>query len=326
MEQTPYRSLLERLAQARSCERAVDWSICVFASREGARIQDCLSALRHATSGWQSPELTVVVNGPATGTAGAAREALAHWPYPARVVEITLGDKANAWNQYIHGLRPDARWHLFVDGYVVPDVAGLEVLRERCEAAPAEQTAATGMPAGEHAGAVQMREFVTRHGGVLGGLHALRGEFVERLVARGLFQPWGLYRGDGLIGSWICHDLDPPSNRWDKQHIIPVPQAAWQGERLSPWSPGDLLTHWRRMHRQAQGRMENRAIKDIIYREGYEGLPDSARELVEHALILGPGDNDGTPLRRLLRARVARHVRQAPVPAPDAFLPRNEST
>ncbi len=322
MEQIPYRRLLERQAQMRPRDHSVDWAICVFASREGSRIRDCLSALRAATSEWPSVQLTVVVNGAAPATAAAARAALSDWTHPARVAEIPLGDKANAWNQYTHGLRPDARWHLFVDGYVVPEPTGLITLRTRCEAAPPDQTAATGMPAGEHAGAAQMREFVTRHGGVLGGLHALRGEFVERLVARGLFQPWGLYRGDGLIGSWLCHDLDPRANRWDKQHIIPVPEAAWLGERLSPWSPRDLLTHWRRMQRQAQGRMENRAIKDIIYREGYEGLPESARDLVAHALQLGPGSNDRTPLRRWLRARVARRIRRSPMPALQDFLPR----
>ncbi|WP_026340596.1 glycosyltransferase family 2 protein [Thioalkalivibrio sp. ALJT] len=322
MEPTPYRHLLERQARVGS-RRSVGWSICVFASREGARIRDCLSALQQTTSTWPAVELTVVVNGPAPATASAAQEALGGWRHPARVVEIALGDKANAWNQYIHGLRPEARWHLFVDGYVVPDTVGLGVLREHCEAAPAAQTAATGMPAGAHAGAVQMRDFVMRHGGILGGLHALRGEFVERLVARGLFQPWGLYRGDGLIGSWVCHDLDPCVNRWDKQRIIPVPQATWQGERLAPWSPRDLRTHWRRMHRQAQGRMENRAIKDIIYREGYEGLPESARDLVAHALELGPGSNDRSLFRRWLRTRAARSLRQAATPAPEAFLPRD---
>lgn len=323
MEKNAYRWQLEQQAEQRSAAPRVDWAITVFASREGPQLETCLDALDSALAGWPSVAAHVVVNGGSEATAAHARAALERWRHPAAVVEIPFGDKANAWNQYIYGLRPGARWHLFVDGYVAPDVSGLDKLRTRFEAADA--LAATGVPSGEHRGAVQMREFVQSHGGILGGLHAIRGEWLDRLVRRGILQPWGLYRGDGLIGSWLCHDLDPLAQAWDKDRILVVPEATWQGERLSPFAPRDLLTQWRRMQRQAQGRMENRAIKDIIYREGYEGLPQSARELVEHALNLGPGSNDRSLTRRLLRGHVTRRLRRTPEPEPQDFLPRNPS-
>ena len=51
----------------------------------------------------------------------------------------------------------------------------------------------------------------------------------------------------------------------------------------------DVRRHLRRKVRQMRGRIQNAAIKDLIYRAGYEGLPEDADELVESYLAVhGP--------------------------------------
>ena len=281
-------------------------SVVVFASNEAARIEGCLASLKSALADWQDRCVTVIVNGSTDDTVLLARQQLQHWPQSVRLFEIPYGDKANAWNQYVHSLRPDAGWHVFVDGYLQFDDASLAALRTTLLRGQPHILAATGLPAGDHTGALHMRQAVRSHGGILGGLHALRGDFVTAIAERGLLLPIGMYRGDGLIGSFVCHALDPLNQPWDKNRVAIVDAARWHGMRLSPWSVSDIRRHLNRILKQAQGRMENRAIKHIIYREGYEGLPVCVTTLLQLANAIGPGSNETTLFRRALRSEVLR--------------------
>ena len=312
---TAYRQLLEReLAAAGEHRGTVPWAVTVFAGSEADRIAACLESLHQGLRD-RAPLLTVVVNGARDGTAVRAARALAELDWEgSEVAEIPWGDKANAWNQYVYGLRRPARWHLFADGYLILDPRGLREMAGLLEAGP-PQRAATGVPSGDHPGSRHMRHFVHTHGGILGGLHALRGDLLEDIVARRLLIPWGLYRGDGLIGSFACHDLDPVHNPWNRERVLVCDDARWYGRRPSKLSRRDLARHARRLVRQAQGRMENRAIRHIIFQGGYEGLPESAAELIALARVLGPAKHERGPFRRPLRALAARRAVADVLPA-----------
>ncbi|MFP4648901.1 MAG: hypothetical protein ACLFMS_06860 [Halorhodospira sp.] len=317
-----YRALLEANWRQRvDPPEALPWAVTIFAGSEGDRIEGCLrsldAGLRH-----RAPHWTVVVNGARDDTADRARRVVSALGWSkAEVAEIPWGDKANAWNQYVYGLRRPALWHLFVDGYLTLAPAGLEQMALRLEATTALR-AATGVPAGENSGSRHMRHFVRTHGGILGGLHALRGDFLDEIVERRLLIPWGLYRGDGLIGSFACHDLDPIHNQWDRDRVLVCEEARWYGRRTNPLSLGDWRRQAQRMVRQAQGRMENRAIRSVIFEANYEGLPASAPELMAIACRLGPADHERGPVRRILRRVAWRQAVQKALPAWDQVVPK----
>ncbi len=316
-----YRSLLEvRWRQRSETPEALPWAVTVFAGSEGDRIEGCLRSL-DAGLGPRAPHWTVVVNGARDDTAARARRVVSELGWSsAEIAEIAWGDKANAWNQYVYGLRRPARWHLFVDGYLALSPDGLAQMASRLEAATGYR-AATGVPNGENPGSRHMRHFVRTHGGILGGLHALRGDLLAEVVERRLLIPWGLYRGDGLIGSFACHDLDPIRNPWDRDRVLVCDEARWYGRRTNPLSLGDWRRHARRMVRQAQGRMENRAIRSVIFEAGYEGLPASAPELMAIARRLGPADNERGPGRRTLRELAWREAARKALPELDQVVP-----
>ena len=306
-----YRKLLADALQQRP-ERApeAEWGVAVFASNEAPYLVSCLKSLWAALGEWPSVDFTVLINGSRDGSESEAIRSFRELGLPGRVVVIPRGDKANAWNQYVYGLRPIARQHLFVDGYLSFPTEGLHAVRQVMEGVN-PPLAVSGVPGGDTAGAVEFRRFLREHGGVGGGLHAIDDSFLARVTRRGIHLPLGLYRGDGLIGSFLCHDLDPLHTPWSTERIAVVDSAAWTGPRVSLGSPREARRHLQRLLRQARGRMENRAIRGIIYEHGYEGLPETALELLEWAWQQGPAGNEGSAARRILRQVAFRQQQRA---------------
>jgi len=113
-----------------------------------------------------------------------------------------------------------------------------------------------------------------------GQLHGVRRDFVDRLVARGIRLPIGLYYGDGLVGSMAMHDLDPLHIPWNTHRIAGVAGASYEIPTLSLFRPRDLRRQFNRKIRQMRGRLENLAIRSIVYQRGFEGLPQYSDDMI----------------------------------------------
>jgi hypothetical protein len=125
-----------------------------------------------------------------------------------------------------------------------------------------------------------------------GSLHALRGSFVARIAALGLRLPVGLYRGDGLLGSMVMHDLDAATNPWNPARIAVAAGASWQVRPLSLLRPADLRRYWNRRIQQARGRLEDAALREAIYRNGFAGLPRQADAMLLDWVAANPPPTD----------------------------------
>ncbi|HEY8609795.1 MAG TPA: glycosyltransferase [Roseomonas sp.] len=291
------------------------WSAAVFARNEAASIGDCLRALARAGA----TEATVIVNGSTDGSVTVAADAMRQSGLPGRVYEIAFADKSNAINQYLHVLRPAAEMHVFTDAYAAVSPDSLRRLSARL-ADPQALAAAAVPDSGRSAAAI--RQGMMASPGLHGSLFALRGDFVERLAASGLRLPLGLYRGDGLLGSFVMHDLDALGNPWGPPRIAVEPEARWKTRPLRPWRPADLRRHWHRLLQQGRGRLESAAIRHAIYAGGFGALPATTERLVLDWLDARP---DAAPDARRdpLAAIALRRIRRAgPAPGEDALRPR----
>ncbi len=245
----------------------VGWNVVVIARDEAERLDACLDRLAAelraragpAPGGVNADRITVVLNGCRDASHEVTRRFAQASGLEVRGFEIAFADKSNAWNQYVHELAPMADLHIFVDGYTRVAPGSLAALAAALAADP-HAHAASGLPGGR--GAAAYRRTVQRDGGLHGSLHALRGSFVERIRLAGLRLPVGLYRGDGLIGSFAMHDLDP-ATAWDPARVAQVERATWSAQAFAP---PDLWRHLRRRVNQARGRLESAAVKRIIYR------------------------------------------------------------
>lgn len=253
--------------------RTADWSAAVFTRNEAASLAACLRALARAGKGVDL-HVTVLLNGSTDGSAEIAVAVLREVGLRGNVYTIPQGDKANAVNQFIHRLRPEAATYIFVDGYAAVAPCALRHLAERLRDTPLAQAAAAVPSTGRSAAALKRQ--MLNQPGLHGSLFALRGSFVGRLAALGLRLPVGMYRGDGLIGSFALHDLDAERGGWVLDRLVVEPGATWRAPSLRPWHPSDMRRHWHRLVQQGRGRLQWAAIRDAIYPGGFSALPGNA--------------------------------------------------
>jgi hypothetical protein len=262
-------------------------AVAIFSSREDPPV--LLRSVKAALVAMQPLEggvLDVVVNGNWPLAEACAELFASSSIQPCSAVEVRLwhvplGDKAHAWNTYMHGLWPGSHVTFFVDGYaeVRPDAFGR--LREELEPA-GDALAASGVPSvGRSARPLQHQ--MIRHGGIHGNLYALGQSAVAHIRENAIRLPLGLYRTDSLLGAILHFGFDPVQHRWEPGRIAVVPAASWSFRPLRWWHPRDLWVHWRRLLRQEWGRLENLAIRQYLSeKKGRpEKLPYTADSLVD---------------------------------------------
>ena len=259
-----------------------DWNIAVFCRNERASIGRCIESLAQASRNRRAL-ITLIVNGSTDDSAAAALAAGHECGASIAIYTIPHGDKANAMNRFYYQLRETAAFYFFVDAYARIAPNALAEL-ESCLATRPDVVAATGIAANGRT--MRLHSIPTLEGGgqLHGQLHALRADFIDRLMERKIRLPIGLYYGDGLVGSMAMHDLDPLSIAWDPKRIGASPGATYEIPVLSPFRLQDLKRQYHRKIRQMRGRLENLAIRGIVYRQGYAGLPEYADDMIEDYL------------------------------------------
>lgn len=260
------------------------WSVAVLASRE--RPDELLATIRALLQAGSTPVIIdVLVNGNQALAQSVWESTRAH-SEPGRIAcvrtwYLALGDKANTWNQYVHGIWPGGGITFFVDGYarIAPDALGLLAAGLVCSPAA---LAATGVPSSGRT-ASQLRSLALREGHLHGNLFAFRPSVMEELRRRTIRLPLGLYGYDGLIGALIAFALDPSAHEWDaKSRILVSPDVTWTHEALKWWRPADLKTHFQRTRKRSLRALVVRAVRDHLHirRQPPEQMPRTIAELV----------------------------------------------
>ena len=258
----------------------------VIASRETA--QTLLATLDALQCALQPPSLIdVIVNGnPALASQMlpllrsrqpvqlAASSALRLWT-------LALGDKANVMNEYLHRIWPGHAPAYFVDGYVRVRADAPALLAQALAADPGA-LAATGVP-GSGRTAAAMRAQMREEGGLHGNFFLLGMPALEALRTMNFRLPVGLYRTDATLGAALSFGLDPSKNGWEPLRFIRVEeQARWNVDAKPWWRLSEIRTRLRRRQRQAQGALENRAVRNLYAerRSAVASLPATVRDLV----------------------------------------------
>ena len=258
--------------------KLADATVTVMCQNEERRIGTCLASIAEAGRGMHLA-VDVIVNGSTDNSVRVALQASRDHRLDARVFRIEYGDKSNAINRAIHDLRRPARLHVFADAYAVLAPAALRALGQTLSL-DSHAEAVTGVASNGRTMQAATASTLNEGGRINGQLHAFRPAFLDRMVAAGIRLPVSLYRGDSLLASMVCHDLDAAGQDWDSRRAAASPDAVFEIPRLSPFRPRDIVRQFRRKVRQMRGRLENEAIKSIIYRDGFAALPGNADDMI----------------------------------------------
>ena len=259
-----------------------DWQVGVFGQNEGSRIGKCLESIGRAGYG-RRVLITVVLNGTTDNSAKIVLDAAHKHSLSVDIYEIQFADKANAINRFFYELRQPSLHYCCVDAYVTIGPNTLSGFSQ-CFSRNENVNLATGIALNGRTEPLSVNATLEVGGIVHGQLYSLRRDFLERIIANDIRLPLGLYWGDGLLGSIAAHDADAIGKIWENARVVGVREATYEIKSLSVFSISDWRRQLRRRIKQMRGRLENAAIKEIIYSEGYPALPEHADDMVTELL------------------------------------------
>lgn len=270
----------------------MSWALVIFASREAPlALRRTIDAALIAARGLA--RIDVLVNGNAQLAADISRyfteangalippvQSAAVKAPAMRIWTIPLGDKANAWNQYIHQIWAGEELAFFVDGYVRLNPDAVQLLGS---AVKSDELAlgGSGVPTmGRSADALRQNLIVNT--GFHGNFCCIKGHAMAQMRDARISLPVGLYRTDALMGAFLCYAMNPATHVWEDHRIWVHPTASWDVDLARWWRLRDLIGIFKRVVRQARGRLENKAIANhlAIRRQLPQQLPKTAKELV----------------------------------------------
>lgn len=243
--------------------------VAVFAHNESRRIIACLEALR------LSPLLPdtvcyVIANGCTDDTVALATE-YARTALWVKVIDLKIGDKANAWNYFVHEIAAEAKSYFFTDGDCQIESGALQYLEE-CLLSDPHINAVSGIPSPRNLSLGIFRSAITSEGGLAGNLYALSQDFITRVRAKHMRLPHGLIGDDSLVGALALWNLDP-TTQWNHNLARVAPSATFRYESVLLASLYDPMFYVRRLKRYSLRHFQNQLIRPRIKQQGLQALP-----------------------------------------------------
>ncbi len=258
-------------------------SVCVFACNEADSIAASLSALLESNLG-EDDRVHVVVNGSSDGTERIARQ-YAAGDKRISVHILAFGDKANAWNHYVHLIATPGDHHVFLDGDVRPAPGALDAMRRQFDAHP-DALAASSLPKGGRMSPAWSRQILQHHG-MPGNLYMLRDRTVARMREARFFLPVGLVGDDTFLRWILIRDLDP-SAQPGKERIRPAPSAFFEYDSFPVASLSGLRALYKRHRRYSRRDMEMTLLTEHLSGRSLSALPRYISELYPKARLTTP--------------------------------------
>jgi glycosyltransferase involved in cell wall biosynthesis len=250
------------------------WPVAVFAHNEARNIVACLDSLQAAAN--HPLECFVLANACTDRTEALVREYGANHPN-VHLVLITLGDKANAWNVFVHEVAPSgAAQVFFIDGDVRATAGALDAMAQALSLHPQVNGVSALPKSGRGVGAFQRDMLENR--GVAGNLYGLRDTFVERIRTLGINMPIGTIGEDALMGAMLKWDLRGDT-RWDNSKVVVAENAGFEFDSVSPWLPREWKKYFRRRVRYSVRGYQNKMLGRAIQPDGFASLPHFVRDL-----------------------------------------------
>ncbi|HXQ50679.1 MAG TPA: glycosyltransferase [Stellaceae bacterium] len=258
------------------------WPVAIFAHNEERNIAACIDSLDQAARG-HPVAIFVLANGCRDATARIVRE-LAARRGDVRLVEIALGDKANAWNVYVHDHAPPSQVHFFIDGDVRADSGALAILAETLAESDQANAAGAVPSAGRDRAGIAAR---MRAGGrISGNLYALSGAFLARLRQANMRLPLGFIGEDWLVSALAKGDYSTRALTHPSPKLVLAARATFSFRSLDPHRLRDWSIYAHRLIRYRLREHQFAMLFELWANEKRPMLPESADALYAETPVL----------------------------------------
>lgn len=281
-------------------------SVCIFARNEARLLPRCIGALDAAASG-AGFRGHILVNGCNDDTADVAKS-LAAADTRLTVHELPVGDKANAWNEYVHRIAGDAPVHVFLDGDITPSAGALSALATALDAAPRAYGAAALPISGRSRRQWAARLFHNHY--LSGNLYALSGDAIGEFRRRKIRLPFGAKGEDGVITYLLLTNF--AGGRGDHHHerIVVAENATFEFDSLSlNWR--DLKIYRRRLKRYSERHFQKQILYRLLKDDGAGAMPESIYEIYTAESLAGLHPRHD-PINFWIDLATLRDLRQTP--------------
>ncbi|MBL4620262.1 MAG: glycosyltransferase family 2 protein [Marinicaulis sp.] len=249
-------------------------SICIFAYNEQHLLPYSIGALDAAAAG--APyHAHILINGCTDDTLLVAKS-LASADPRITLHELPISDKANAWNEYVFRIAPDAHAHIFLDGDIIPSVNSIAALDQSLQDNPCAYGAAALPVTGRSQRKWAERLYVNQY--LSGNLYALSADALSTFRQHNLRLPFGAKGEDGLITYIFLTNFLGGEDDSHHDRIVVSDGATFEFESLRlNWR--DVKIYHRRLQRYSERHFQKSILYSLLKKHGLKAMPDNIGEL-----------------------------------------------
>ncbi len=210
-------------------------SVAIFAHNEAKHIRRSIRSITSNLDSSSTSQIVLLANGCSDDTENIVAD-IARTDSRVTLVSIAVGDKCNAWNEYVHNISEDSEIHYFTDGDCWVKDGSFDRMSACIRHSTTIKTVA-GLPFSGRS-RTSLTQLVTKHRLVLGNLYAVRGSHLLTIRKRGIKLPVGLMRNDNHITKFMWSN--PDFDKFIHKNVIWDDQSGFKFDSLSPFWPPTL--------------------------------------------------------------------------------------
>jgi len=240
-----------------------NYSIVMFAYNEEQNITKSVSSIFNNVDD-NLFKLFVLANGCTDNTVTVLNE-LKKTYKKLEVINLTLGDKCNAWNEYIHNIAPECNIHYFVDADVQFSDNCFNSMSQHLNNSNVNTVAIAGMPlSGRNINFYH--ELIIERACIFGNLYGLKHSFIQRMREEKFKLPMGLNWIDSFLTKAINTDLQFFKYNLPNRTCY-LEGVGYKFDSLSIFKYQDIKLYISRIARYELGKLQEVFLDDLPVKE-----------------------------------------------------------
>ncbi len=243
----------------------------MFAYNEEKNITKSVSSVFESVDG-ALEKLFVIANGCTDGTIDVLKALQPNFN-KLEIVELKVGDKCNAWNEYVHNIAPNCPVHFFIDADVQFSKNCFPQMAEHLNNTSCETVAIAGMPLSGR-NIEFYRSLVKERSCFFGNLYGLKYSFLETMRRANFKLPQGL----NWIDSFLTKAVNTNLNFFNynlPNRVTHLDKVGYCFDSLSLFKKDDIKLYFNRIARYELGKIQEKHLDSLDVKD----WPDSMNNI-----------------------------------------------